>query len=95
MDCIQPCRHARRADRPAFLPAVALSGLIILFCRNLSFGVRVRNALVLLAAAVVVMGPWALRNRFVIGAWVPVKGTFWVNAWKGNNPHATGSDVSR
>ena len=53
---------------------------------------RLRNAAVLLAAAIMVMGPWALRNRVVIGAWVPVKGTFWVNAWKGNNPHATGSD---
>lgn len=77
---------------PAFLPAVALAGLIIFFCRNLSIGVRIRNATVLLIAAMMVMGPWALRNRMVIGAWVPVKGTFWVNAWKGNNPHATGSD---
>ncbi|MDB5302581.1 MAG: hypothetical protein JWM97_130 [Phycisphaerales bacterium] len=77
---------------PAFLPAIALMGVIILFCKQLPLGTRVRNAGVLLTAALVVLGPWTLRNRRVHGAWVPVKSSFWVNTWKGNNDYASGTD---
>ena len=77
---------------PAFLPAMMIAGIVILLCRNLTFRVRLRNAAVLLLTAVALIGPWTLRNRRVHGAWIPVKGTFWVNVWKGNNDSATGSD---
>jgi hypothetical protein len=77
---------------PAFLPAMALTGLIILFCKQLPWAVRVRNAAVLLGAALLVLGPWTLRNHKVHGAWVPVKSSFWVNTWKGNNDYASGTD---
>ncbi|MDB5357189.1 MAG: hypothetical protein JWN24_3642 [Phycisphaerales bacterium] len=77
---------------PAFLPAIALTGLIVLFCKQLPVQTRIRNAAILLAAALVVLGPWTLRNRRVHGAWVPVKSSFWVNTWKGNNDYASGTD---
>ena len=60
-------------------------------CR-LKLPVRVRNAAVLLAAAMVIIGPWSLRNRLVHGQWIPIKSTFWVNVWKANNDFATGTD---
>ena len=79
---------------PVLLPMMALSGVLILFWRGggLSPQVRLRNAALLLLTAVVVIGPWTARNRIVHGAWIPIKSTFWVNVWKGNNPHATGTD---
>jgi hypothetical protein len=77
---------------PVLLPFMALSGLLILGWPGLPSAIRLRNAAVLFACAVIVLGPWALRNYHVHGAVVPVKSTFWVNVWKGNNPHATGTD---
>ena len=53
---------------------------------------RIRNAAVLLAAAILIILPWSVRNRTVHGQWIPIKSTFWVNVWKGNNPNATGTD---
>lgn len=77
---------------PVLLPFMALSGLLILAWRTLPMSIRLRNAAVLLACAGLIIGPWAVRNYFVHGAIVPVKSTFWVNVWKGNNPYATGTD---
>lgn len=77
---------------PVLLPAMALSGLLIFGCTRLPMSVRVRNAAILLGAAIVVIGPWTVRNRIVHGEWIPIKSTFWVNVWKGNNPYATGTD---
>ena len=79
---------------PVLLPAMALSGLLVFAWRGrgMTPPVRLRNAALLLLAAVVVIGPWTLRNRLVHGQFVPIKSTFWVNVWKGNNPHATGTD---
>jgi 4-amino-4-deoxy-L-arabinose transferase-like glycosyltransferase len=77
---------------PVLLPPMALAGLLIFAMRSLPFEIRLRNAAVLFAAAVLVIGPWSLRNRIVHGQWVPIKATFWVNMWKANNPYATGTD---
>jgi hypothetical protein len=77
---------------PVLLPILAASGLFIFAFKSLSFETRLRNAAVLLAAAVVIILPWTVRNREVHGEWIPVKSTFWVNVWKGNNPNATGTD---
>ena len=41
---------------------------------------------------ITIIGPWAIRNRIVHGKLIPIKGTFWVNVWKGNNEYATGTD---
>jgi hypothetical protein len=77
---------------PVLLPILAASGLFIFAFRSLSFEVRLRNAAILLGAAIVIILPWTVRNRVVHGEWIPVKSTFWVNVWKGNNPNATGTD---
>jgi hypothetical protein len=77
---------------PVLLPILAASGLFIFAYKSLSFETRLRNAAVLLGAAIVIILPWTVRNRVVHGDWVPVKSTFWVNVWKGNNPNATGTD---
>ena len=77
---------------PVLLPILALSGLLILGFRTLSFEQRLRNAGILLGAAMLIILPWTVRNRAVHGQWIPIKSTFWVNVWKGNNPNATGTD---
>jgi 4-amino-4-deoxy-L-arabinose transferase-like glycosyltransferase len=78
---------------PALLPPMALTGLAIFaWPGGLRFGQRLRNAAVLLAAAFLVLGPWTLRNYLVHDTFMPVKSSFWVNTWKGNNPYATGTD---
>lgn len=78
---------------PALLPPMALTGLLIfIWPSGLAFKLRLRNAAVLLGAAFLVLGPWTLRNYQVHETFMPVKSSFWVNTWKGNNPHATGTD---
>ncbi|HZL37725.1 MAG TPA: hypothetical protein VFC78_20580 [Tepidisphaeraceae bacterium] len=77
---------------PAFLPAMMLSGIIILFVPRLHFDTRLRNAIMLLGAGLLVLGPWTYRNYLVHDALVPVKSSFWVNTWKGNNDLASGTD---
>ena len=77
---------------PVFLPALAISGLLVLFWRGLAWNIRLRNAGILLLTTFIVIGPWTLRNRIVHEKWVPIKATFWVNVWKGNNDYATGTD---
>jgi hypothetical protein len=77
---------------PVVLPILTLSGLFIFCFRSLSFEQRARNAAILLGAALLIIFPWTLRNHTVHGQWIPIKSTFWVNVWKGNNPNATGTD---
>jgi 4-amino-4-deoxy-L-arabinose transferase-like glycosyltransferase len=77
---------------PVLLPFMAFSGLLILAWRGISFSSRARGAMLLFLCAVVVLAPWAWRNYNIHGAMVPVKSTFWVNVWKGNNAYATGTD---
>ncbi len=77
---------------PVLLPVMVLSGLLVLGWRGLAMPIRLRNAAVLFVTAVVIVGPWSLRNRSVHGQWIPIKSTFWVNFWKGNNDFASGTD---
>ena len=77
---------------PVLLPFMALTGLLILCWRELPVALRVRNAAILFACAMLVLAPWSIRNVLVHGRLVPVKSTFWVNMWKGNNEHASGTD---
>ena len=70
---------------PVLLPAMALSGVWVLFTHALPGRLRLRNAAVLLAAAVVVIGPWTWRNYVVHERFVPIKASLWTNTWKGNN----------
>ena len=77
---------------PVLLPAMALAGVMVLLHPPLDWPTRLRNGAVLFACAVVVIGPWTYRNYVVHGAFMPIKSTFWVNVWKGNNPHSAGTD---
>ena len=80
---------------PVLLPAMALSGVWVLFTRRLPLGLRLRNGLVLLATAIVIIGPWTWRNYRIHDTFMPIKSTFWVNVWKGNNatdPGHSGTD---
>jgi hypothetical protein len=77
---------------PVLLPVLAFSGLFILAWKSLTFPARIRNSAILLGAAMMIIVPWTIRNRTVHGQWIPIKSTFWVNVWKGNNPNATGTD---
>jgi hypothetical protein len=77
---------------PVFLPALILSGGLMLITRQLSLENKLRNVAILGFAIVAVIGPWSTRNYIVYGQLIPVKGSFWVNVWKGNNDYATGSD---
>lgn len=77
---------------PVFLPALLLSGGLMLVSRNLNWTARFRNLAILAFAIISVIGPWTLRNYIVHGKVIPIKGSFWVNMWKGNNDYATGTD---
>ena len=80
---------------PVFLPALAASGVLVLLAGRLTWGRRVRNGAILAVVTGAVLGPWAARNYVVHGQLIPVKGSFWVNVWKGNNDFATGTDRLR
>lgn len=81
---------------PVLLPPMALTGLLVFIWPGvLTLRQRFRNALVLLVAALALMGPWTARNYLVHDRLMPIKSTFWVNVWKGNNPNATGTDRLR
>jgi hypothetical protein len=80
---------------PVFLPALLISGGLMFVSRDLSWTIRLRNSAILAFAIFAVLGPWATRNYIVHGKLIPVKGSFWVNVWKGNNDYATGSDRLR
>ena len=53
---------------------------------------RPAHALLLLVAAIMLVGPWVMRNTIVHGRFTGVTDTFWPDAFRGNGPDATGSD---
>jgi MFS family permease len=86
---------------PVFLPGMLLSGAMMFVTRKLSWSERWRNLGILAFAIIAIIGPWTLRNAIVHSSEVdgkfelriiPIKGSFWVNMWKGNNDYATGTD---
>jgi hypothetical protein len=77
---------------PTLLPITVLSGVWMLLHPRLAAGLRLRRAAVLFGVALLVLGPWTLRNGVVHGRLMAVKSGFWVNVWKGANDYATGTD---
>jgi 4-amino-4-deoxy-L-arabinose transferase-like glycosyltransferase len=77
---------------PVFLPALLLITGLMFISKPLPWSARFRNLAIQAFAIVAIIGPWATRNYIVHGKLIPVKGSFWVNVWKGNNDYATGSD---
>ncbi|MFT3789246.1 MAG: glycosyltransferase family 39 protein [Tepidisphaeraceae bacterium] len=77
---------------PILLPFMGLSGVLILFWRGVPLSFRIRNALILFITAIVVLGPWTLRNYEVHHKLIVIKSQYWWNLFKTNNPYATGTD---
>lgn len=77
---------------PALLPITAMAGFLVLLWRQYTLRQRLRKFATLTLCGLIIVGPWTVRNYQVHGKFMPVKSTFWVNVWKGNNPHATGTD---
>jgi hypothetical protein len=77
---------------PVLLIPYVLSAGFILIAHPLERATRARNALILLGLMAIVIGPWAYRNRIVHDRLIVTTTTLWTNVWKGNNPHASGSD---
>ena len=55
---------------------------------------RPRQALLAGIVAAAVLAPWTIRNAVVHRRFVPTATTAWVNLWKGNNPIATGGELT-
>ncbi len=49
------------------------------------------DSLLLLSVTIVVIAPWTVRNYLVFDKFVLIRTNFWVNAWRGNFPGATGT----
>jgi hypothetical protein len=77
---------------PVLLWPMLATFIFVFFIRSIPMQTRVQFAAIMLAAAVLIIGPWSVRNTVVHQEFVPVTSTFWPNFWKGNNPHATGTD---
>jgi 4-amino-4-deoxy-L-arabinose transferase-like glycosyltransferase len=77
---------------PVFLLIGFSAGIAALTWHQHSIRNRLKNGAILLGVTVAIVGPWAYRNYTVHGKLIPVKSSFWVNVWKGNNDFATGSD---
>lgn len=79
---------------PALLPALLLAVVAVPFVRAWPGDVRMRNAVVLAAAAALIWLPWLARNATVHGTPVVTTRT-WQSVWAAANPNATGSDRLR
>ncbi|MFA6235669.1 MAG: hypothetical protein WC824_15980 [Bacteroidota bacterium] len=85
-----------------FLLAGMMTGVWTLF-RGEAFGAAVliavwmwmrnrswKKAALYLAACLVIVLPWSVRNTMVFDRVVPLTTNFWLNAWRGNNEETTG-----
>ncbi len=77
---------------PVLLWPMLATFVLLFFIRAIPMQTRVQFAAILLAAAVLIIGPWSMRNTVVHQEFVAVTTNFWPNFWTGNNPHATGTD---
>ncbi len=69
--------------------AVGAATLIALWLWKKKDG-SLRNSAFFLAACLLVVLPWSLRNTLVFDRIVPLTTNFWLNAWRGNHPGTTG-----
>lgn len=72
---------------------VAAPGAALLYWFRQTPSARQQSALLLAGAAlvaVVIVAPWTARNYLVFHRFVPLKTSFGLNFWMGNNPNATG-----
>ena len=79
--------------RSAWLVALPLALVWILFYRQAAIADRLRLAAPLVLAWAVVMAPWAAYNYKTQGKWMLTSTNGGLNFWIGNNPKATGEYV--
>ena len=70
------------------LPGAVLAGDLF---RRVGFIKALGRAAVVAAVVALAVAPWAVRNRRVFDAFVPISTNGGVNLWIGNNPKATGA----
>jgi 4-amino-4-deoxy-L-arabinose transferase-like glycosyltransferase len=75
---------------PALLPLLPASLVWCGFQVHRAGGKWVKPALLALAACVLVISPWLVRNRVVFGQWAFLRGNFGVEFSVGNSPHSAG-----
>jgi len=71
----------------------AAPGVGLIYWLRQSSAARRRSALLLagsLLLAIAIVFPWTARNYLVFNRFVPLKTSFGLNFWMGNNPNATG-----
>ena len=70
---------------PSILPAAGLLMVFVISARVHQWRQSLWKGALLLLGAFLVLLPWALRNERVLGAWIPVRDGFWLEAWAGNH----------
>lgn len=71
----------------------AVPGILLIYWLRQAPSERRRSALLLAGAVLLAMAmvsPWTVRNYLVFKRFVPLKTSFGLNFWMGNNPNATG-----
>ncbi|HAY35114.1 MAG TPA: hypothetical protein PK536_08735 [Ignavibacteria bacterium] len=81
--------------RTAFLPVIILIPIYFFLNRsglNSKSGSSafIRYSLIFFTGAVLIIGPWSVRNKIMVGTFSPGT-TSGVNFWMGSNPNATGT----
>ena len=69
------------------LALLVVIGLALLWRRSIAQ----RSLAIATTVALLTILPWTWRNYVVFDAFVPLKTSFGLNLWLGNNPHATGT----
>jgi hypothetical protein len=75
---------------PALLPAVALMLVGEFLLRAAPRMQLLRVMPLFLLPCVLIVGPWVVRNRVVLGGWVALRSNFGMQLWIGNHPGSNG-----
>jgi len=75
---------------PALLPAVAFLLAAEFLPRGVPRIQLLRAAPLFLIPCVLLVGPWIVRNRVVMGGWVALRSDFGMQLWLGNHPGSNG-----
>ncbi|MBK8981736.1 MAG: glycosyltransferase family 39 protein [Ignavibacteria bacterium] len=81
--------------RTAFLPAFLLVPVyLFLYRKELfttdNFSAAVKYSLIFITGIVLIVAPWSIRNKVMVGTFSPGT-TSGINFWMGSNPNATGT----
>jgi len=71
--------------QPVIIPALAVLLLIFLFRKNYKL------SLIYLTISILIVSPWAIRNYYEFGKFIPAKSPFWYNLYNGWLPEFHGN----